>query len=56
MREVGITDASAGVEMTFDDLLILAQECKYNDCTHTNEDACAVLAALKSFDLNPNSY
>ena len=56
MREVGITDASGGFEMTFDDILNLAQDCKYNDCTHTNEDACAVLAALENNDLNPDSY
>jgi ribosome biogenesis GTPase len=56
MREVGITDAFDGFEMTFDDILNLAQDCKYNDCTHTNEDACAVLAALENDDLNPESY
>ncbi len=56
MREVGITDASDGFEMTFDDILNLAQDCKYNDCTHTNEDGCAVLAALENDDLNPESY
>jgi ribosome biogenesis GTPase len=56
MREVGITDASAGFEMTFDEILNLAQACKYNDCTHTNEDGCAVLAALENGDLNPESY
>lgn len=56
MREVGITDASGGLEMTFDDILSLSQDCKYNDCTHTDEDACAVLAALENGDLNPESY
>ena len=56
MREVGITDASDGFEMTFDEILNLAQDCKYNDCTHTNEDGCAVLAALANNDLNPESY
>ena len=56
MREVGITDASDGFEMTFDEILNLAQDCKYNDCTHTNEDGCAVLAALANNDLHPESY
>lgn len=56
MREVGITDASDGFEMTFDDILNLSQDCKYNDCTHINEDGCAVLAALENDDLNPESY
>ena len=56
MREVGITNASGGFEMTFDYISNLAQDCKYNDCTHTNEDACAVLAALENDDLNLESY
>ena len=56
MREVGITDASVGFEMTFDKILSLAQDCKYNDCTHTNEDGCAVLDALENDDLNPETY
>lgn len=56
MREVGITDSSDGFEMTFEDILNLAQDCKYNDCTHNSEDGCAVLAALENDDLNPESY
>jgi ribosome biogenesis GTPase len=56
MREVGITDASDGFEMTFDEIVNLSQDCKYNDCTHTNEKGCAVLKALKNDDLNPESY
>jgi ribosome biogenesis GTPase len=56
MREVGITDDSAGLEMTFEEILSLSQDCKYNDCTHTNEDGCAVLTALENNDLSPESY
>ncbi|WP_190809955.1 ribosome small subunit-dependent GTPase A [Flagellimonas sp. S3867] len=56
MREVGITDASDGFEMTFEDILNLAQDCKYNDCTHSNEDGCAVLTALENDTLNSELY
>ena len=56
MREVGITDDSDGFEMTFEQILNLSKDCKYNDCTHTNEDGCAVLTALENNDLNPESY
>lgn len=56
MREVGITDASDGFEMTFDEISNLSRDCKYNDCTHTVEDGCAVLTALKNNELNPESY
>ncbi len=56
MREVGITDSSDGLEMTFEEILNLSQDCKYKDCTHTNEDGCAVLKALENDELNTESY
>ena len=56
MREVGITNVADGLEMTFDEILILAQDCKFSDCTHTNEIGCAVLDALENEILDPDSY
>jgi ribosome biogenesis GTPase len=56
MREVGITSISDGIEMTFDDILNLAQDCKFNDCTHISEKGCAVLAALEDNELDADSY
>jgi ribosome biogenesis GTPase len=48
MREVGIADASAGVENLFDEIIALAEKCKFGDCTHVQEPGCEVLAALKA--------
>lgn len=56
MREVGITDISGGLEMTFDEILNIAQYCKYSDCTHTNENGCAVLDAIDNEELDSDSY
>ena len=56
MREVGITNISDGLEMTFDGILNLAQDCKFNDCTHTNEKGCAVLAAIENEEFDADSY
>jgi len=56
MREVGITNISDGLETTFDGILNLAQDCKFSDCTHTNEKGCAVLAAIENEELDPDSY
>ena len=56
MREVGITNISDGLEMTFDGILNLAQDCKFSDCTHTNEKGCAVLAAIENEELDADSY
>ena len=56
MREVGITNVSDGLELTFDEISILSNECKYRDCTHINEQGCAVLAALEREELDEDSY
>ncbi|MCK0190291.1 ribosome small subunit-dependent GTPase A [Arenibacter sp. F20364] len=56
MREVGITSTPDGLEMTFDEILSLAQNCRFSDCTHTHEKGCAVLAAIENESLDPASY
>ena len=48
MREVGIADSTGGLEMTFQAIVELAKDCKFKDCSHTNEPGCAVLAAVES--------
>lgn len=56
MREVGITDGADGLEMTFEEIVSLAQDCKYSDCTHTHESGCAVLRAIEQEELAPEIY
>lgn len=56
MREVGITDSSMGLEMTFDQVYELAEDCRFNDCSHQNEKGCAILAALDNGELNEETY
>ncbi len=56
MREVGITDSAAGLESTFNTIFELAQQCRYNDCTHTSEAGCAVLEAVENGDIDSASY
>lgn len=50
MRELGII--SADLSKTFIDIEKLAAECKFNDCTHTNEPKCAVQKAIKDGNLS----
>jgi ribosome biogenesis GTPase len=56
MREVGIADTSTGLETTFDKISILSQNCKFKDCTHTNETGCLVLEAIKKGEIDISSY
>ncbi|MEN8121359.1 MAG: ribosome small subunit-dependent GTPase A [Bacteroidota bacterium] len=56
MREVGIADSTSGIEMTFDEIIELSKNCKFKDCTHTNEIGCAVLEAVKSGKIDKAFY
>jgi len=56
IREVGIADAGTGVEDSFDEIVFLAKECKYSDCSHVHEPGCRVLEALKEGDLDEGKY
>lgn len=56
MREVGIADSSIGLENTFDKITNLSYNCKFKNCTHTNERGCAVIAAVKRGEIDAASY
>ena len=48
LRELQLWDGDAGLGETFADVESLAAECRFNDCSHTSEPGCAVLAAVAS--------
>jgi ribosome biogenesis GTPase len=56
MREVGIADSTDGLEITFDKFVNLSQNCKFKDCTHTNEVGCSVLEAVEKGEIDKASY
>ena len=56
MREVGLTNVTSGLETTFENITELSKNCKYKDCTHTNENHCAVIKALKEGEIDSDSY
>jgi ribosome biogenesis GTPase / thiamine phosphate phosphatase len=46
LRELQLWDGG-GLDETFADVEELAGDCRFNDCSHTLEPACAVLAAVE---------
>ncbi|MCX6270882.1 MAG: ribosome small subunit-dependent GTPase A [Bacteroidetes bacterium] len=56
MREVGIADSNGGLEITFDMILSLSENCRFKDCTHTNEVGCSVLDAVEKGEIDGASY
>ena len=56
MREVGITDSSHGLEVTFETITALSKNCRFNDCSHTKEIGCAITAAVENGEIDKTSY
>ena len=56
MRELGSMSVDTGLNETFSEILELSQVCKFNNCSHTNEKGCAILAAIKVSDLSERRY
>jgi len=56
MREQGLLDASDGVEQSFEDIRYLSVNCRYANCSHTQEPDCAVLTAIANGKLSEDRY
>jgi ribosome biogenesis GTPase len=56
MREVGVTDVSEGLSITFDAIFEYGKRCRYGDCTHTTEAGCAVIEAVQNGLIDSKSY
>jgi len=52
MREIGIQEASEGIEAVFSDIIELATNCRFSDCVHDTEPGCAVQAAIADGSLD----
>lgn len=56
MREFGVLGAEGGVEASYADIMVRADQCTFRDCTHANEPGCAVLQALASGEIAREHY
>ena len=55
MREFGILGAESGIANRYSDIIALASRCRYQDCSHTREPGCAVLAAVHAGEISQAS-
>lgn len=56
MRELGNIGLESGINNTFDEIAKLSRQCRFNNCSHIQEDRCAVLAALKDGTISQERY
>lgn len=56
MRELQLADCHDGIESAFADIELLAEGCRFSNCSHQNEPGCAVKKALALEQLDPRRY
>jgi ribosome biogenesis GTPase / thiamine phosphate phosphatase len=56
MRELGNINIESGLSETFSEIAELADQCRYNDCTHVTEEGCAVLTAMQDGIIQEERY
>ena len=52
MRQLGLWSTGEGMNISFEDILELAMQCKFSDCRHESEPVCAVRAAIEKGELS----
>ncbi|MDD7308491.1 MAG: ribosome small subunit-dependent GTPase A [Eubacteriales bacterium] len=56
MRELGMWHQAEGIEKTFSDIRELMGQCRFSDCSHTNEPGCAIKSAIASGELSKERW
>ncbi len=57
IRSFGVWDLDRkDIDDYFDEIQEASHECKYPDCTHTQEQGCAVMAAVEAGKISPLRY
>jgi ribosome biogenesis GTPase len=56
MREIQMSEVSAGVAEVFDDIVSITLQCRFTNCKHADEPGCAVRAAFAQGSLEPARF
>ena len=56
MRELQLPSCPSGVGDLFEDVLQLAQACRFRDCRHDQDVGCAIRAAVDAGTLDERRY
>jgi ribosome biogenesis GTPase len=53
MREIQMWAGEDDLQGAFQDIKMLAEDCRFTDCNHNGEPGCAVMAAIEQGELDP---
>ena len=56
MRELGNFALESGLNETFTDIISYFDQCRFKNCTHSNEEGCAVITAVKQGNIEEERY
>ncbi|HEV3198019.1 MAG TPA: ribosome small subunit-dependent GTPase A [Bryobacteraceae bacterium] len=56
MRELQLWAGQESVDRTFEEIVAIAADCRYRDCSHSGEHGCAVEAALAEGRIEPERW
>jgi len=56
MRELGMLGVGEGIDESFADILELSQNCRFSNCSHSNEPGCAIQRAIEQHQLNAEHF
>ena len=56
MRELGMLGFGLGIDESYEDIAAIAHRCRFPDCTHTNENGCAVLLSVAEGELTAERF
>jgi ribosome biogenesis GTPase len=56
MRELQMSEVTAGVAEVFDDVVAVTLACRFSNCTHADEPGCAIQDAIAQGTLEPRRF